>query len=259
MSGSPDYLKKKFRPLQDKTLRNALAHRIAKEFPRLGGPRMLGLCADLILEVIHAHLRPYQHLQHGQALWMGISVDDPPARMKRTADTDLVPLVLDLSTVDDVQKRIDRTSKHQRLLHKALRMCQQAYDQGALLSNCDLAELLSADDSTIASLLSAHEHDTGKMVPRRATVHDVGSGLTHKRIILRKRFLEGKSPDQIATETYHSLEAVDRYLGQYDRVRHCKLQGMTKEAIAFTLSCSISLVQQYLDLDQELEDAQCSH
>lgn len=257
MSGPPDFLKKKFLPLQDKTLRNALAHRLGKEFPRLGGPRILGLCADLVLEVIQAHLRPRQHLQHGQALWLGISVNDPPARNKRTADTDLIPLVLDLSTVDDVQARIDRTSPDQRLLRKALRLCRQAYEQGALLSNCDLAELLSTSDSIVASLLSAHERATNKVVPRRATVHDVGSGLTHKRIILRKRFLEGKPPDQVARETYHTLEAVDRYLGHYDRVRHCKQQGMSKEEIAFTLNCSHALVQQYLDIDQELEAPPC--
>lgn len=254
MSAQPDFIKKKFRPLQDKTLKNALAHRLAQEFPRLGGPRILALCAELILEVLQSHLQPREHLQHGQALWLGFSVNDPPTRLKRTADSDLVPLVLDLSTHDDVQQRLDRKSKDQRLLHKALRLCEQAYHQGALLSNCDLAELLNAEDFTLAHLLSAHERDTGKVVPRRATLHDVGSGLTHKRIIILKRYRDGKPADQIARETYHSLEAVDRYLGQYDRVRHCRLQGMSKEATAFTLNCSLSLVQQYLDLDQELED-----
>ncbi len=91
------------------------------------------------------------------------------------------------------------------------------------------------------------------LVPRRATVHDVGSGLTHKRIICRKRYLEGKSSDEIARETYHSLEAVDRYLGTYDRVRHCHLEGLAPGAIAYTLNCSLSLVQEYLAINQELE------
>lgn len=253
MSSQPDFLKKKFRPLQDKTLKNALAHRLGKEFPRLGGPRILGLCAELVLEVIQTHLRPLEHLHHGQVLWVGYSVDDPPALRKRTADTDLVPLVLDLSTAEDVEKRIERLTKGQRLLEKGLRLCHQAYAQGALLSNCDLAELLNTEDATVAHLLSAYEKRTGQVVPRRATVHDVGSGLTHKRIILRKRYLEAKPADQVARETYHSLEAVDRYLGQYDRVRHCRLQGFSPEVIAYTLNCSLSLVQEYLDLDQELE------
>ena len=69
-----------------------------------------------------------------------------------------------------------------------LLICQQAYEQGGLLSNCDLAELLTSNDATIASVLTAHERETSKLLPRRVTLHDVGTGLTHKRIICRKRF-----------------------------------------------------------------------
>ena len=97
-----------------------------------------------------------------------------------------------------------------------------------------------------------YERRTGHIVPRRATVHDVGTGLTHKHIICLKRYRDGKTSDQIAKETYHSMEAVDRYLGQYDRVRHCRMEGMAKEQIAFTLGCSESLVQEYLEIDREL-------
>ena len=54
-------------------------------------------------------------------------------------------------------------------------------------------------------------------------------------------------------ETYHSLEAVDRYLGQFDRVRHCRQQGLSVEETAFTLDCSWALVNEYLAIDGELE------
>jgi DNA-binding CsgD family transcriptional regulator len=134
-----------------------------------------------------------------------------------------------------------------------VRLSQQAYEQGGLLSNCDLAELLNTSDAAVAQVLAEHERATGKIVPRRATLHDVVTGLTHKRIICHKRFVEGKEPHLIAQETYHSLEAVDRYLGQYDRVRHCRLQGMTDQEIAAALNCSLSLVNEYLCIDQELE------
>ena len=154
---------------------------------------------------------------------------------------------------EDVQLRIDRLAVPQRLLRRAIRLCQQAYDQGGLLSNCDLAELLNTDDSRLAHVLAEHERVTGTLVPRRATVHDVGTGLTHKRIICWKRYAEGKEPHIVARETYHSLEAVDRYLGQYDRVRHCRLQGLTPEQTAHALACSLSLVQEYLAIDDLLE------
>jgi hypothetical protein len=253
MSTKPDFVRKKFGPLRDKTLGKALAHRIAKEFPRIGGPRICQLCADMILEVIFKHMRPQDHVAHGQTLWMAVNVNDPPGRHQKLADTDLVPVLLELSTAEDVHARIERLPASQRLLRKALRLCEQAHRQGGLLSNCDLAELLNADDSRIATVLAEHERQTNTLVPRRATLHDVGTGLTHKRIICWKRYAEGKEPHVVARETYHTLEAVDRYLGQYDRVRHCRLQGLTPEETAHALGCSLRLVQEYLAIDDLLE------
>lgn len=254
MSRQPDYIRKKYGPLKAKTLHNALAHLIAQEFPRMGGPRFRALGAQLILTVVDAHLRPTEHVRHGQVLWTGIAVDHPPHYRQRIADTQLVPVILDLSTAQDVQDRLDRLTPRERLQRKAVRLCHQAHQQGALLSNCDLAELLQQNDATIAALLTSHELQTQRLVPRRATLHDVGTGLTHKRIICWKCYAEGKPADVVARETYHSLEAVDRYLGQFDRVRHCRRQGFTLEKTAFTLNCSPALVREYWAIDDELEE-----
>lgn len=253
MTRKADPIKKRYGPLQSKTLKNALAHAIGEGFPRIGGDRIRALCADMVLEVLQEHLRPRDHVAHGQVLWLGVDVDDPPARGKRLVDTHLIPLVLDLSTSDDVQARLDREPARARLRTKAIRLCEQAYAQGALLSNCDLAELLSTRDENIAHELAAHEREGGRVVPRRATVHDVGSGLTHKRIIVEKRYRDGLFTDQIARQTYHSPEAVDRYLGQFDRVRHCRKQGLSVRQTAYTLNCSVRLVEEYLAIDRELE------
>jgi hypothetical protein len=253
MSAKPDFLKKKYGPLRDKTIANALAHRISKDFPRIGGPRIRQLCAQMILEVIHKHMRSRDHVKHGQTLWMAVGVKNPPRHRQRIIDTDLVPVLLDLSTADDVQERIDRRPTSQRLMRRAVRLCEQAHQQGGLLSNCDLAELLNVDDSRIAQAITAYEQKKGELVPRRATLHDVGTGLTHKRIICWKRYAEGKEPHIVARETYHSLEAVDRYLGQYDRVRHCRLQGLSPEQTAHALACSLGLVKQYLAIDDLLK------
>jgi hypothetical protein len=207
----------------------------------------------MLVQVIGQHLQPRENLRHGQVLWLAIAVEERPRHRQRIRDCQLVPVVLDLSTPEDVDLRLERKTSSERLLVRALRLCRQAYEQGGLLSNCDLAELLNTSDSQVAHALAAHERDSQELVPRRATLHDVGTGLTHKRIICRKRYAEGKESEQIARETYHSLEAVDHYLGQYDRVRHCLLQGLTPEQTAHALNCSIRLVEEYLDIDRELE------
>jgi hypothetical protein len=51
----------------------------------------------------------------------------------------------------------------------------------------------------------------------------------------------------------YQSEAVDRYLGQYDRVRHCRLEGLTPEQIAHALGCGLPLVREYLAIDDLLE------
>lgn len=253
MNPQPDFVRKKFAPMREKTLKQALAQRLRKEFPRLGGDRILNLCAEMILEIVEQHLRPLETVRHGQVLWMAVSLNDPPARGKRITHTDLIPVVLNLNTVEDIDAILAREAADERLLRKALRLCQEAYIQGALLSNCDLAVLLNRPENQIAVLLAAYERKQQQVIPRRATLHDVGTGLTHKRIICWKRYAEGKSQDQIARETHHSLEAVDNYLGKFDRVRHCLQQGMSPSEIAFTLNCSLGLVIQYTAIQEELE------
>jgi hypothetical protein len=253
--GKPvDYIRKKYAPLLDKTLQNALAHRIATQFPRIGGPRIQGLCAAMLLEVVSEYVRPLEHLRHGQVLWTAVHRDHPLGRHQRIAESELVPVVLDLSLPEDIQGRLDRLPPRELLERKAVRLCRQAYQQNGLLSNCDLAELLSVGDPRIAQVLGDHERRTGEPVPRRATLHDVGTSLTHKRIICYKRYAEGKPADQVARETYHSIESVDRYLSQYDRVRHCRLEGLGPTETAHALDCGVRLVAEYLDIDKMLTE-----
>jgi len=132
MANKTDSLRSGLRPLLDKTLENALSHRIEKEFPRIGGPRIRKLCAEMILEVVHSHIRAKDCLNHGQVIWTAVSRDHPPARRQRIADTDLVSVILDLSTPEDIKARMDRKPDIQRKLHKALRLCHQAYEQGGV-------------------------------------------------------------------------------------------------------------------------------
>jgi hypothetical protein len=86
-------------------------------------------------------------------------------------------VVLDASTPEDIQARIDRAPTSQCRLHKAIRMCRQAYEQGGLLTNYDLSEILNLGDSLIGQLLANHERQTKMLIPRRGTVHDAGGGI----------------------------------------------------------------------------------
>lgn len=253
MGAEADFVRKKYGPLARKGLEAALLNCLARDFPQLGGMRMLRLAAERILQVVFEHVKQRETMRHGQVLWTGIALAEKPGWNKSLEKMRWLPLVLDLVLSEDVEAIVARQPAPQRLLRRCLRLCRQAHEQGALLSNCDLAVLLGVNDSMISSMLAAHERQAGCLVPRRATLHDVGSGVTHKRLICWKRFGEGKSSHEIARETYHSLEAVDRYLGQYNRVAECRRQGFNPERTAYLLNCGLGLVNEYWSLVEELE------
>jgi hypothetical protein len=248
-----DHAYKRFNPMKSKGLRKELSRTIRQHFPRVGGPRMSNLCADIVLEIVHKHLHPREHLHHGQLLWLGFDIDDPPSRNKTSENVRLVPLVLDVCTEEDIDAQLDRVPAPERDLRRCIRLLHQAYEQGALLSNVDLSFILGVAEPRVGHLLAAHEREHNLVLPRRATIHDVGSGVTHKRIICAKRFLEGKTSDVIARETHHSITAVDRYLGMFDRVRFCRRQQLTSQQIANALGCTERLVVEYLAIDELLD------
>lgn len=252
MGAKLDYVRKRYAPLLRKALPGALEGCLARDFPQLGGPRMRAAAAARILEVVFEHLRDGETVRHGQVLWTAVATAQRTYFRQRVEEMQLVSLALDLVTGEDIEAILGREPAKSRLLRRCLRLCRQAHEQGGLLSNSDLAVLLGADDRTIAAVLTAYEREHDCLIPRRATLQDVGTGLTHKRLICWKRYGEGKTSEQVARETYHSIEAVDRYLGQFDRVRHCLRQGLEEQQIAYLLCCSRSLVAEYVAIDRDL-------
>jgi Protein of unknown function (DUF1670) len=252
MVGKADDVASKYKPLKERNIVNTLSRCLHEQFPRIGGPRIRALCAEMILETLEQNLIQKNRLSHGQIVWNAIAQDDPPRRHKEANETKTVPVILSLTTPEDIQSRIDRKSPKERLLSKVLRLCQETFEQGGLLSNSDLSELLLKDSSALGSMIAAYERENGCVIPRRATIHDVGTGVTHKRIICRKRFVDGKPSHIIAKETCHTRESVDRYLGMFSRVKQCRSEGLSQQQTAFTLSCSLNLVREYFDIDDEI-------
>ena len=101
---------------------------------------------------------------------------------------------------------------------------------------------------TISRYVREHEKETGDLVPRRGTVHDMGPSLTHKREICRQVILQGHSIRDTARSTKHSPEAVTRYVFDYRRVFTCIKQGLSISQTAYATHLSKNLVIQDVDL-----------
>lgn len=241
-----------YRPQAAKTLRQCLIDFVSREFPRLGGPWITELFADKVLELIDRYWLAKERLKPGQTVWHAVAIDERPSYRKTMRETRQVPVVI---TVVDQQDIADlrRGAARRQVLKKALvRAANDAYAQGGVLTMVDLSLLFHDSDDRVGHLIREHERETGEMVPRRGNVHDLGRTVSHKAIICRKAFVEGKPTHVIARETFHSPEAVDRYLLDFARVHFAIVQHqMTVEQAAFAIQCSLGLVKEYVRLIEE--------
>ena len=89
----------------------------------------------------------------------------------------------------------------------------------------------------------------GEYLPLRGYVTDMGSFPTHKAAIVRL-YLEGLTTPDIAARTYHSKEAVDRYIRGFERVRLLAAR-FSREELPLLAAVSEPLVDQYLALIDE--------
>jgi hypothetical protein len=235
-----------------KTFRHALQSFLEQELPGVFGPTLSQFFASRLEALFHQFHPPAQRLRMGQVLWCAVAADDPPARHKRIENTRTVPVILDLVLPDDLDHLIDGKPWSDLRRERVVRLCRQAYQQGGVLSAADAALLLSASLTVVGRAIQAHEQATSQTVPRRGTIHDLGMALTHKALICRKRLVEKKSVSQVASETCHSPEAVERYVQSLHRVKLCQEKHMTPEEIVQATGYSRRLVQEYLDLIQDL-------
>jgi hypothetical protein len=236
-----------------KTFKSVLCHLLHTEFPGIFGPTISRLFADKIDELYERFHPPRSRFKSGQVLWTGVAIDDPPSRNKRIEDTRLVPIVLDLVAAQDIHEAQDKVLRSRTRLTKIIRLFRQAYEQGAVLGHADVSLLLNMHISNISTCVLGYERETGQLVPRRGTIHDMGRSVTHKAIICYKSLVEKKPTSQVAQETFHSPEDVEHYVQCFRRIQLCRDKGLSPEEVAQATGHSLALVQEYLDLIVEFQ------
>jgi len=148
------------------------------------------------------------------------------------------------------QKAASRLMEVRR--RRMLRFCDQALDQGGVLSQEDLAVLLMSDVKTIRRDIATLKK-TGVVVPTRGTVKDIGPGVTHRELVVRQ-WMEGKEELEICRSTHHSMGAVENYLKAFKRVVFLReTKKFTDHEISVTASVSSRLVGIYTELFNSLK------
>jgi hypothetical protein len=233
---------------QRKTFHSALCHLLQTDFPGHFGPKVAHLFAQEVEQLFYDFHPERSRLTAGQVLWVAVAIDDPPGRNKRIENTRLLPIVLDLVTPHDIDQTVRPGRRLPTRRNKIVRLFEQAHQQGAVLGYPDVALLLHISTASVSKEVRDYERETGKSVPRRGTIHDMGPSVSHKAIICYKSFIEGKTTSQVAQETFHSPAEVEYYLQCFRRVKICKDRGMSIEETAQATAHSLPLVRQYLNL-----------
>lgn len=187
------------------------------------------------------------HIHYGQLVWMAVPVDEFPQRGKTIAATRMKPVVLSFLTnadIDHIAHGFDSVALRKKRL---ARWVDEAFDQGALLTQLDLAILLGVCDATISKYVTEIQNQ-GHLLPTRGNIHDLSGAISHKREIITL-YLEGYLTPDIAIKTNHSKEAVDRYIQDYHRVELLWQHGITDlDQISQLTRLAKRVVHQYGDL-----------
>lgn len=136
--------------------------------------------------------------------------------------------------------------------HRLQRICQEALNQGGLLTVEDLAyRIFNCGQRTICRDLE-YFRNNNILIPLRSTVKDIGRTLSH-RVLIIKHWAKGKQYSEISTDTNHSLKAVQNYVDKFKRTIGLYHAGYNVTEISFLLRISSSLIEEYIDIYQQLD------
>jgi hypothetical protein len=246
-----DTIKDRF---QKRSLPNLLVHKFLTEYGYDHGPVIAQAIVEDILNTIE-QCYP-ERIPPKTVVWMAVRRDWRGQR-KGLDLSHLVPVQLQMVTEKEIALLMAPAWRRERKACRAFnrtryaRWCFDAYEQGGVLTLLDLSLISGLSEYYVGELLREYEAESGKVVPTRGTVHDMGQSVTHKAEVVR-RWLRHESPAQIARDMNHSQSAVDRYIADFRKVR-LLAQKVPQAELPSLTGLSKSVVEQYIVLLREYE------
>lgn len=228
--------------LEPKTAQEAIIGRIAEDL------RLTPFLARAYYEQMAEYFRLFAglDLQDNQLAYCAVAAHEPPG--KRIADCARVSVRLTLHAPEDFDSPGATTVSDLRQ-RRLRRLCEEALDQGGLLTQEDLALILTTSESTIKRDLRALR-EVGISVPTRGQQRDIGPGVSHKvQTVLG--YLRGEDFSQLSRRLCHGQDSMERYLRTFRQVALMTREGLTPELISKACRLSPGLVAQYQELYEQ--------
>jgi len=196
---------------------------------------------DTVHEVYAPLLEASDSLKPGQVRLSVTDASVAPNIPLTQALQRLVTLTLDAGQEDREVRRTGGVIALRR--HRFVRLCEEAFAQGGLLTLEGVADLFNCAVRTLVSDLRAVRLG-GLTLPLRSTVKDMGRALTHRAQIV-SRWLAGEEYTEIALATCHSLPSVASYVEKYKRCMALLGAGFDREHAALIARVSPAMVQAF--------------
>jgi hypothetical protein len=230
------------------------------EYGLLGGRRIL----QLLVEDITGLLTEFYPETVGQGgsgtlVWTCTANEGKKATAgKPTEEYATVTVQLPVVTAEDLAARTRgksargkrRTQAKERDKVRLARIVKAAAAQGGLLTIAEMSVILNKSYEMTRVMAREWEAEHQETLPFKGYVMDQGSSPTHKVEIVQL-FEAGLQPPDIARETQHALESVERYLQDYERVRMLLPQHMSADEISSVIGRGKKVVLEYIQLARQ--------
>lgn len=229
--------------LRKKTQEREFIDRLEREFEF--SPRVSRGVLDVVGEMFFDN----REIGAGQVDYTCVSVEEGPGKTMEELKKVRVKLTRDLVSDEDVEARLGASAKRKVQL---LRMTEEAYDQGGLLTQEDLGRIIGVSARTIRRDVEELMRQELKLY-LRGLQKDIGKGVSHKVQVV-SLYLKWKTYSEIERLTGHTVGAIKTYLNDFCRVMMARERGIrSAREIGFYLGRTERLVMEYLALLKEAE------
>ena len=231
---------RRYNAAHDRFLKPTITNFLVNELRYLG-PVTAANVADELIRIFEENTPQKDRVKHGQMLWNALDKNTGADSRNRKYKS----VILSIVTDEDIALFEKNKSIKEIRKQVIARIINEAYQQGGILSARDISLMLATSDSSISSVRIEFEKEHNTVLPHTGVLHDMGSSITHKNIIVYKHVVEKKSTNIVALETNHSQRAVDHYICDYNRVKTLIEDNKNLEFIHLATKIAKPVIKQY--------------
>src|SRR6056297_4176070 len=171
--------------LQEKTLKNRLIIHLLENYGYQDKPKVAeALVADL-LSLHSQSTKDASDLKPGQILWPVVLKTEKNGNGKTIAKTKSKLVILSVVADSDIIDYAQGRRPLEVLPKRVARIIWEAYQQGGVLIQADVALIFNQSQAKISQVVLAYQRQKNVLLPLRGVVQDIGPSITHKVKIIQ--------------------------------------------------------------------------